>query len=65
MTHNTFVILYIVLNAVFLYVLCLAGKDMKKAIQLRKKQWIIICIIRMIIMLGVIVWFNYAYYNKL
>lgn len=65
MTHTTFVILYIVLNIIYLYILSLAGKDIKKAIQLRNKQWLIICIIRVIIILCVIVWFNYAYYNKL
>ena len=65
MTHYIFVISYIVLNIFLLYILCLAGKDMKKAIQSRQKQWIIICIIRMIIILCLIVFQNYAYYNKL
>ena len=65
MTHTTFVILYIVLNIIYLYILGSEGKDMKKAIQLRDKQWFIICIIRVILILCVIVWFNYAYYNKL
>lgn len=65
MTHTTFVILYIVLNIIYLYILGLVGKDIKKAIQLRDKQWFIICIIRVIIILCVIIWSNYAYYNKL
>lgn len=38
MTHTTFVIFYIVLNIIYLYILGSAGKDIKKAIQLRDKQ---------------------------
>ena len=65
MTHTIFVILYIVLNIIYLYFLGSAGKYIKKSIQLRDKQWFIICIICVIIILCVIVWSNYAYYNKL
>ena len=40
MTHTLFLLGYIALNICFLYGLYKAVKDIKKAIQLHKKQWI-------------------------
>lgn len=65
MTHTLFLLGYIALNICFLHGLYKAVKDIKKAIQLHKKQWITICIVRIAIAIGLIVWFNLSYYVKL
>ena len=65
MPHPIFVILYIALNIFCFRNLYSAGKDIKKAIRQHKKQWITICVVRIVIILCVLAWINYENFGKL
>ncbi len=65
MPHILFVIGYIILNAIFVVALFRAGRDMMKAIKQKKNQWVSICVIRIVLALCVLTWFNCQYFEKL
>ena len=65
MPHILLVIGYIILNAIFVVALFRAGRDMMKAIKLKKNQWVSICVIRIVLALSVLTWFNCQYLEKL